>query len=1342
MDFGRTPEEEARLKALRRQRFSNTETEQQYKKMVAERAQRRKRLEEEAIATRGSRGKSHRHLPDTQKLIGTCTLMCPEFERKEREMKNALAPQEFFPGTRKADPARTVKTFHRSAAGNEEPLPEDLRTPETLLGTLDYLVDTIIAGDQSLVRCHGFVRDRTRSIRQDFTIQNIRDHHTVAACERIARFHILSLHVLCGHKDFEEQQDMEQLRNTLKTLIELYDDHRKAGAGCPNEAEFYAYYIVSHLHDSDAKRVAERLPKHIFLAPVVQQALRLHMLSESSNVTVSRKDPGSQYSVQSLTTQFFRAVASSQTPLLLACLAEYFFPRIRRAAIKAMNNAFPYQQGKEYPVDELAAMYAFDSVEEVREFCAQFGLSVTQRGVKLGERAGKQPVFRDIDHQPRRVTRNIRVVGAKFHMTPMLAINATLQPQLLVPGTPSAILKAPAVANGPASLALGGGISRNRAGCELGPMPAAQHNRPAPQVGLSRAAKEFVPDQPFQRPPLPKQSSASAFASTFTGILDQKPRVVSPAAVDPQITKTKKRVSFAPGLTASASTSAGPSQPLFSSTPAMAASNASPTQQGSASSQQHGLLRFSSQGAQPNAGFAPTAPSLPEQSKSMSGLAAAQINTPAFTKTAPPPPAAAPAPTTPPAPEIPPPDIVWNKPRHRINWTSLSNALYYNLVESLLLEAAEPTFLRSRKNIKTADALAVDITSAIVDYTSAFIAYEESYRCVLHAQADAFRQKSLLRGAFSRWSMESVMVQQDRILQQQYLDDLDELIDSEYMVGHQHRVRSEIGGSANAFSDTIDSQLGLLPARGRSLLSGFGQSPEPIKVRVNGTMPAGFWDSAQLGREGFESLCKALRRYGDPAFRLSVTLLHTQPESVLHSWLWWQIDPSSISQAGESDESARLVVYSNIEQVMTFREYDAGCSEQPLSAQIVLLSPEPLEAKHLGGNGMGYSMLEDKISSCVEGALELARARASDSSSGGGGGRATMPLLFIFWYTDSRLKRSVRRMVENTASSSGIPSFVSINVLALEISNSKQQLIAGMKWMYKQLYQSLKSSFVRVTRAYAVVSDTAIQSLRRMRNCIVSLLRCWPSDTAEAFSIFNDAVSVANAFIEILNTHVFVSLKCPRACQYPHLSSSQALGTAYFGQRIHSSNSSSSNGVDGLALFATNLVVGATVDEILCNDTVHGSDGAVHPTLGACMRAFELVVKNQLDVLQQSLPADIYTDKQIVSVATKQAVQMSNQLVEHAARLCQQSNAEGGVYQDPFTTPRPKRSLSLAFSNGSPPLSLFSAASDAEDTPESTAPSVMSISTQSTAVKRQRASPSFNLSKLQGAIARASRHLK
>ncbi|KAJ2609046.1 hypothetical protein GGF44_006323, partial [Coemansia sp. RSA 1694] len=134
-----------------------------------------------------------------------------------------------------------------------------------------------------------------------------------------------------------------------------------------------------------------------------------------------------------------------------------------------------------------------------------------------------------------------------------------------------------------------------------------------------------------------------------------------------------------------------------------------------------------------------------------------------------------------PAPAL---DIVWNRPRSRINWTSLSNALYDELLGSLVLDVAKPLAQRAKKCAHVANTLVEDIADAIVNYTSAFVAYEESYRCVLLAQANSFRRKSLMRMALRQWSMEAVICQQNRALQQRYIDNLDELVDAEY--GERH----------------------------------------------------------------------------------------------------------------------------------------------------------------------------------------------------------------------------------------------------------------------------------------------------------------------------------------------------------------------------------------------------------------------------------------------------------------------------------------------------------------------------------------------------------------------------
>lgn len=60
--------------------------------------------------------------------------------------------------------------------------------------TLDYLFHDLLPRTTSWISVQEFIFDRTRAIRQDFTIQGGRSHIAVECHERIARFHILSLH--------------------------------------------------------------------------------------------------------------------------------------------------------------------------------------------------------------------------------------------------------------------------------------------------------------------------------------------------------------------------------------------------------------------------------------------------------------------------------------------------------------------------------------------------------------------------------------------------------------------------------------------------------------------------------------------------------------------------------------------------------------------------------------------------------------------------------------------------------------------------------------------------------------------------------------------------------------------------------------------------------------------------------------------------------------------------------------------------------------------------------------------------------------------------------------------
>jgi len=57
------------------------------------------------------------------------------------------------------------------------------------LKTAKYLIDEVCNNiDEPFSDVHAFVRDRTRSIRQDFTFQSVFDASTVFVFEKIARF--------------------------------------------------------------------------------------------------------------------------------------------------------------------------------------------------------------------------------------------------------------------------------------------------------------------------------------------------------------------------------------------------------------------------------------------------------------------------------------------------------------------------------------------------------------------------------------------------------------------------------------------------------------------------------------------------------------------------------------------------------------------------------------------------------------------------------------------------------------------------------------------------------------------------------------------------------------------------------------------------------------------------------------------------------------------------------------------------------------------------------------------------------------------------------------------------
>ncbi len=223
--------------AARAERFKggdDSKIRERFRTLRMEREAKRQRLIESGVMANPEKAQG---LDDARKFQGTCREMCPEFERVEREMDKELDPLERIAGTMQCDPRRAVKKYRRAAAGKEASLPEDIRPPEVLASTLDYLLHELLPAspyDAAYNAIQAFLWDRTRALRQDFTVQSNAGATAIECHERIARYHIFTLHFRGGLVQLDgsivetplnpdgtqaenlwsEQQELEQLRKS------------------------------------------------------------------------------------------------------------------------------------------------------------------------------------------------------------------------------------------------------------------------------------------------------------------------------------------------------------------------------------------------------------------------------------------------------------------------------------------------------------------------------------------------------------------------------------------------------------------------------------------------------------------------------------------------------------------------------------------------------------------------------------------------------------------------------------------------------------------------------------------------------------------------------------------------------------------------------------------------------------------------------------------------------------------------------------------------------------------------------------------------------------------------
>ncbi|KAI0557293.1 SAC3/GANP [Gracilaria domingensis] len=325
-------------------------------------------------------------IQDAKQFVGVCLDMCPLSEFESRVEQRDISPFELISGPgSEPDSRKAVKKYRRSAAISEEQKPEEVRPPDVLARTMDHLKKVCDSKQAEFYEIHNFVRDRTRSIRQDFTLQGVRDDCCIKIHEESVRFHIMSEHRLFGTNParFSSKQNLEQLDKCLISLREMYDLRREQNLQTsPNEPEMQAYYILTQMSDPQTcVQLWTGFAKDVRRSRPVRFALEVV------------KAAGGQFANP---VKFFSCV--QRAPYLTACLMHSRFTPMRVQALRLLNSTYGSTSSRdEIAIDTLAKQLCFEDEQEARQFCELLGFEVLS---SIREEASQEviaPPCRDFD---------------------------------------------------------------------------------------------------------------------------------------------------------------------------------------------------------------------------------------------------------------------------------------------------------------------------------------------------------------------------------------------------------------------------------------------------------------------------------------------------------------------------------------------------------------------------------------------------------------------------------------------------------------------------------------------------------------------------------------------------------------------------------------------------------------------------------------------------------------------------------------------------------------------------------------------------------------------------------
>ncbi|KAI8028172.1 SAC3 family protein C [Camellia lanceoleosa] len=300
-------------------------------------------------------------------IVGTCPFMCPVEERVQRERLRDLSVFERLNGSPvKTSPSLAVKKFCRTIS-TKNVQASDVRPLPVLEDTLNYLLNLLDTKEHPFEVVHDFIFDRTRSIRQDLSMQNIINNRVIQMFEKMVKFHVISHHKLRRCSDSPNISskyylNMEQLTKALTSLYHLYEANRNIQSIYENEAEFRSLYVLLHL-GCDNKPMGESLS--FWFCHVASPIIKSKEMCFAR--IVLRYYRFGNY-------KRFICTTAAEASYLQYCIIEPYINEIRVLAVSCVN--FGGYKLHPYPLADLSKLLMMKE-SDVESFCHYCGLETS-----------------------------------------------------------------------------------------------------------------------------------------------------------------------------------------------------------------------------------------------------------------------------------------------------------------------------------------------------------------------------------------------------------------------------------------------------------------------------------------------------------------------------------------------------------------------------------------------------------------------------------------------------------------------------------------------------------------------------------------------------------------------------------------------------------------------------------------------------------------------------------------------------------------------------------------------------------------------------------------------------